>query len=98
MPDVPIPGSPTYSEPLQRDDAANHPALQNTGPDSPARFEDSVGFQIAAENVAEVNGISLAEAKRQITAGADDSSNYVRPRSETALGEAGWAKWQSPSD
>ena len=91
---VPIPGSPTYSEPLQKDDGANHPALQNTGPDSPKEFGDTVGFQIAAENVAEVNGISLAEAKRQITNGAEDSSVFVRPRSETG----DWTKWQSEGD
>ncbi len=94
MPDVPIPGSPTYSEPLQKDDAANHPALDNTGPDSPRDFADTVYMQIAAENVAEINGISLAEAKRQITAGAEDYSTLVRPRSETGS----WDRWQSEGD
>jgi len=94
MPDVPIPGSPNYYEPLEKDDGANHPALDNTGPDSPKDFQNTVGFQIVAENVAELNGISLAEAKRQITAGAEDYSTLVRPRSETG----DWTRWQSEGD
>lgn len=88
---VPKDGSPTYIEPLKFDDDANHPILVNSGPDTPASCEDTAGFRVAAENVAENEGISLAAARQRILSGCEDLSTYVRPRSETGS----FDKWQS---
>ena len=57
------------------------PTLYPYGPDTPASCQDTAGASFAIMAKAEMDGISLAEAKRQIDLGCDDKSDYNTPRS-----------------
>lgn len=58
----------------------NQPTLYPYGPDTPADCRDTAGAQFAIDMKAEMDGISPAEAERQINAGCDDKADYTRPR------------------
>jgi hypothetical protein len=92
-PQVPLPGSPTYTSP-EGDNASNHPSLADTSPDTPQDWDQTAMTRWLTETTAEREGISSSEALNQIRGGAEGQGEYTKPRSETKLGEAGWARWQ----
>lgn len=53
----------------------------DTSDDTPIRWEDTVGCQIAAENTAERNGTSYQAAWDAIRRGCDDRGEQNTPRS-----------------
>ena len=77
-PQVPLPGAPNYIA-SQGDNASNHPALQNTAPDSIQDWDQTPAIRHVLENTAEREGISFDEAMRQLKAGADDMGGWYRP-------------------
>jgi hypothetical protein len=94
---VPEPGSPTFRAP-EGDSRSNHPALDNTRPDADQDWDMTPAIAHLVQNTAEREGISAAEAMRQLRAGCDDKGEYAKPRVEDKLGEAGWQTWQSAGE
>lgn len=65
---------------LPADELKNHPMVRSYGPDTPIDYDQEPWLRICAENVAEMESISVDQARQNIRMGAEDMADYGKPR------------------